>query len=86
MPFGEYLDYFHSEEEQRRDKFYLKDWHFHKEFPAYEAYSTPAYFCSDWLNEFLESKGGGSDYRDALCRVTHQVAEDVLLPPIRVLA
>ena len=82
MPFGEYLDYFHSGEEQRRHKYYLKDWHFHKEFPAYEAYRTPAYFCSDWLNEFLDSQGGGSDYRDALYRVTHYVAKDVLLTQI----
>ena len=63
MPFGEYLDYFDSGESKRKDKLYLKDWHFHKEFSGYEAYRTPSYFCSDWLNEFLESGVGGSDYR-----------------------
>ena len=66
MPFGEYLDYFHSRDSERKEKLYLKDWHFHKEFPGYEAYTTPAYFCSDWLNEFLESGGGGSDYRQSI--------------------
>ena len=66
MPFGEYVDYFHSGESNRNEKLYLKDWHFRKEFPVYEAYRTPAYFCSDWLNEFLESEGGGSDYRQMI--------------------
>ncbi|XP_014664336.1 PREDICTED: jmjC domain-containing protein 4-like isoform X2 [Priapulus caudatus] len=34
---------------------YLKDWHFVREFPHYVAYETPAYFSSDWLNEFWDS-------------------------------
>ena len=63
MPFGEYVDYFHSEESDKSNMLYLKDWHLHKEFPSYEGYRTPVYFCSDWLNEFLESGDGDSDYR-----------------------
>ena len=64
MPFGEYVDYFHSEQESKKSNMlYLKDWHFDKEFPRYEAYRTPAYFCSDWLNEFLEWRDNNSDYR-----------------------
>lgn len=34
---------------------YLKDWHFVKEYPEYEAYSTPMFFCDDWLNFYLDN-------------------------------
>ncbi|XP_023324898.1 jmjC domain-containing protein 4 isoform X2 [Eurytemora carolleeae] len=39
---------------------YLKDWHFLKEskeyldLKNYSSYTTPIYFSSDWLNEWLE--------------------------------
>eukprot|EP00095_Tigriopus_kingsejongensis_P007625 maker-scaffold995_size72343-snap-gene-0.20 protein:Tk07625 transcript:maker-scaffold995_size72343-snap-gene-0.20-mRNA-1 annotation:"jmjc domain-containing protein 4-like isoform 1" len=49
---------------------YLKDWHFHRDCPEYPAYTTPKYFCSDWLNEYWERNAssadgspGGDDYR-----------------------
>ncbi|XP_030383773.1 2-oxoglutarate and iron-dependent oxygenase JMJD4 homolog [Scaptodrosophila lebanonensis] len=32
---------------------YLKDWHLAAQLPAYEFYSVPKYFASDWLNEQL---------------------------------
>ena len=28
-----------------------------REFPEYEAYQTPEFFQSDWLNEFLDEQG-----------------------------
>ncbi|OVA19880.1 JmjC domain [Macleaya cordata] len=34
---------------------YLKDWHFVKEYPEYAAYTTPLFFCDDWLNLYLDS-------------------------------
>ncbi|XP_074314928.1 arginine-specific demethylase JMJ20 [Silene latifolia] len=33
---------------------YLKDWHFVKEYPDYEAYATPQFFNDDWLNLYLD--------------------------------
>ncbi|XP_076063690.1 jumonji domain containing 4 [Oratosquilla oratoria] len=43
---------------------YLKDWHFVRAFPDYDAYRTPEYFASDWLNEFWEHrKDVQDDYR-----------------------
>nr|XP_054767212.1 2-oxoglutarate and iron-dependent oxygenase JMJD4-like [Lytechinus pictus] len=44
---------------------YLKDWHFTKAFPDYDAYFTPIYFKSDWLNEFWDYRDDqqGDDYR-----------------------
>ncbi|XP_048238027.1 2-oxoglutarate and iron-dependent oxygenase JMJD4-like isoform X2 [Haliotis rufescens] len=44
--------------------FYLKDWHFNREFPEYKAYTTPVYFRSDWLNEFWDTRTDeGDDYQ-----------------------
>ncbi|GAB4845763.1 hypothetical protein Ancab_039170 [Ancistrocladus abbreviatus] len=34
---------------------YLKDWHFVKEYPEYEAYTTPIFFHDDWLNLYLDA-------------------------------
>ncbi|XP_015882605.2 arginine-specific demethylase JMJ20 isoform X1 [Ziziphus jujuba] len=34
---------------------YLKDWHFVKEYPEYIAYTTPLFFCDDWLNLYLDN-------------------------------
>ncbi|XP_027190049.1 arginine-specific demethylase JMJ20 isoform X2 [Cicer arietinum] len=34
---------------------YLKDWHFVKEYPEYVAYTTPMFFCDDWLNLYLDN-------------------------------
>ncbi|XP_060967962.1 arginine-specific demethylase JMJ20 isoform X1 [Cannabis sativa] len=40
-----------------RDKplLYLKDWHLVKEYPEYTAYTTPLFFCDDWLNLYLDN-------------------------------
>lgn len=56
MVFTEYLSYLkrarqRPEERQSTDQcLYLKDWHFHRQFPEYNAYKTPKFFNSDWLN------------------------------------
>lgn len=34
---------------------YLKDWHFVKEYPDYKAYTTPSFFCDDWLNMYYDN-------------------------------
>ncbi|KAH1075557.1 hypothetical protein J1N35_027885 [Gossypium stocksii] len=34
---------------------YLKDWHFVKEYPEYQAYITPLLFTDDWLNLYLDN-------------------------------
>ncbi|XP_022738470.1 jmjC domain-containing protein 4 isoform X2 [Durio zibethinus] len=34
---------------------YLKDWHFVKEYPEYQAYRTPPFFTDDWLNLYLDN-------------------------------
>ncbi|KAK8521440.1 hypothetical protein V6N12_005344 [Hibiscus sabdariffa] len=36
---------------------YLKDWHFVKEYPEYQAYITPRFFTDDWLNIYLDNYG-----------------------------
>jgi hypothetical protein len=41
---------------------YLKDWHFHRQFPNDQAYCVPAIFADDWLNEWCDSSGP-DDYR-----------------------
>lgn len=57
MNFHGYLQYW--EELIERDYevidklYYLKDWHLKKDFPSYDFYTTPKYFASDWLNEYL---------------------------------
>ena len=43
-----------SEAQETSNLYYLKDWHFVKEVPQYNAYQTPHFFVSDWLNEYLE--------------------------------
>ncbi|TRZ00501.1 hypothetical protein DNTS_026637 [Danionella cerebrum] len=34
---------------------YLKDWHMQRKFPEHNAYKTPIYFSSDWLNEYWDT-------------------------------
>ncbi|GAB6028314.1 JmjC domain-containing protein 4 [Chamberlinius hualienensis] len=40
---------------------YLKDWHFTKDFPNYNAYEVPSLFQSDWLNEFWSLRNDSDD-------------------------
>ena len=56
MPFMWFLDnwYISPKNGKNSEIYYLKDWHFVKEMPHYKAYRTPLYFCSDWLNEYLD--------------------------------
>ncbi|KAL5005695.1 hypothetical protein ScPMuIL_016853 [Solemya velum] len=65
MTVAEYIKYW---EKYRTDGYpptsrclYLKDWHFTRDFPDYQAYTTPIYFCSDWLNEFWDTKASSAD-------------------------
>ncbi len=57
----EYLSYWKDAKARQERMLYLKDWHFFKEFPHVNLYSTPSYFVSDWLNEYWASKS--DDYR-----------------------
>ncbi|XP_059168788.1 uncharacterized protein LOC131950584 [Physella acuta] len=43
---------------------YLKDWHFTRCFPSYNAYSPPAFLCSDWMNEFWDVRDDVSNHDD----------------------
>ena len=59
MKFSEFKDYWDRErhQEEQEVKLYLKDWHFYQEtHHCYSAYSTPPYFCSDWLNEWWQGR------------------------------
>lgn len=61
MPFSEFSSYWKDGERREKELLYLKDWHFRRDCPDFEAYyETPAYFCSDWLNQFGSSEE--SDY------------------------
>lgn len=63
MSFKEFVDYWkavqkidYEYEKHDMKVLYLKDWHFVKHFPEYNAYETPIYFESDWINEFYAKK------------------------------
>nr|CAB3257713.1 jmjC domain-containing protein 4-like [Phallusia mammillata] len=50
-------NYCHAEKETcNTECHYLKDWHFTSDFPDYQAYFTPTFFSSDWLNEACDAK------------------------------
>ncbi|CAM1321982.1 JMJD4 (predicted) [Pycnogonum litorale] len=67
MLFKQFLEWWKARSKNQKspnDKeknLYLKDWHFPKLFNEYEAYVTPDYFSSDWLNEFFDDLE--DDYR-----------------------
>ncbi|CAN7937524.1 unnamed protein product, partial [Ixodes hexagonus] len=69
MKMSEFLDYWQGrinceETSSKRGCLYLKDWHFARDFPRYDAYATPVYFTSDWLNEFWGQRADlQDDYR-----------------------
>ncbi|KAM3703940.1 hypothetical protein ACB098_04G134400 [Castanea mollissima] len=44
-----------TDHSNRHPVLYLKDWHFVKEYPEYLAYTTPLFFCDDWLNLYLDN-------------------------------
>ncbi|KAM5157629.1 2-oxoglutarate and iron-dependent oxygenase JMJD4 isoform 1-T3 [Mantella aurantiaca] len=59
IPLREYIAYWR---EYRKNAYqsskgclYLKDWHMQREYPDYDAYETPEYFSSDWLNEYWDA-------------------------------
>lgn len=67
-PFEEYLkywqEYIQSGYPENMECLYLKDFHFNRNFPDYEAYKTPEYFTSDWMNEFWDQRDDvQDDYR-----------------------
>ncbi|CAG8601382.1 9321_t:CDS:2, partial [Ambispora gerdemannii] len=51
-----------SDPETKKSLLYLKDWHFVKAFPEYDAYEIPSIFKDDWMNEFWLSHTN-DDYR-----------------------
>ncbi|KAG8177737.1 hypothetical protein JTE90_023628 [Oedothorax gibbosus] len=64
MSFIDYLNHWKNliqTPEISSENLYLKDWHFQREYPSYEAYKTPKYFHSDWLNEYHEREN--DDYK-----------------------
>ena len=68
MKFSEFQEYWETMRNQDDDIKYLKDWHFYQETAhCYSAYSTPPYFCSDWLNEWWGTRDdideARNDYR-----------------------
>ncbi|XP_067119576.1 2-oxoglutarate and iron-dependent oxygenase JMJD4 [Centruroides vittatus] len=65
MSVKNYISYWKRRSYSKEDSpcLYLKDWHFVRQFPSYEAYLTPVYFISDWLNEFLICTSKNDDYR-----------------------
>ena len=64
-PIGSFFDYWRKKSAVDKDDCrYLKDWHFYRDWNSqYNAYTTPSYFCSDWLNEWWELRNG-SEYRN----------------------
>lgn len=69
MKVSDFVDYWDSVVKSGYDYssnscLYLKDWHFVRDFPDYEAYTTPSFFASDWLNEFWTQRTDvNDDYR-----------------------
>ncbi|XP_071791315.1 2-oxoglutarate and iron-dependent oxygenase JMJD4-like [Asterias amurensis] len=65
MKLTEYLNYWQDIRQDPNSKdekcLYLKDWHFTKTFPDYNAYTTPTYCASDWMNEYWDVKSSGAD-------------------------
>ncbi len=65
VTFKEYAEYLQKYQENGypwdMKCLYLKDWHFTRLFPDYEAYITPVFFHSDWLNEFWDSRPDETD-------------------------
>ncbi|KAI8775823.1 2-oxoglutarate and iron-dependent oxygenase JMJD4 isoform X2 [Biomphalaria glabrata] len=52
-----YINYWQEQKFQAKTKekcLYLKDWHFQRHFPLYNAYIPPSFLCSDWMNEFWD--------------------------------
>ncbi|NXH25481.1 JMJD4 protein, partial [Myiagra hebetior] len=71
LPFREFVEYWRehigSGYRSPRGCLYLKDWHLSRSgllpnAPELDAYSTPVYFSSDWLNEYWDAVAV-DDYR-----------------------
>mmetsp|Transcript_18357 Transcript_18357/g.45059 ORF Transcript_18357/g.45059 Transcript_18357/m.45059 type:complete len:304 (+) Transcript_18357:480-1391(+) len=41
---------------------YVKDWHFPREYPEYNAYNVPEHFRDDWMNRYA-TETGSDDFR-----------------------
>lgn len=54
MTIKEYMDYWkkYSNSLESEPCYYLKDWHFTKDFKSQTIYRVPNVFASDWLNEY----------------------------------
>ncbi|KAF9939903.1 JmjC domain-containing protein 4 [Mortierella alpina] len=69
MDLREFLDEWEaSSNADQSSRTYLKDFHFVKTFPDYDAYQTPEIFCDDWMNEFWTRREDmDDDYRFMYC-------------------
>lgn len=68
MSVSEYMAYWQSYIEgnyaESQPCYYLKDWHFTRDFKTESIYRVPNVFASDWLNEYYsEHLGHKDDYR-----------------------
>ncbi|ELU02976.1 hypothetical protein CAPTEDRAFT_158070 [Capitella teleta] len=65
MPLREFLEYMQSYKANGYSEdeacLYLKDWHFTRLFPEYNAFTCPEFFSSDWLNEFWDGRPETTD-------------------------
>ncbi|XP_063741916.1 2-oxoglutarate and iron-dependent oxygenase JMJD4 isoform X2 [Eleginops maclovinus] len=59
MPFKEFIhywkEYIQNGHSSPKGCLYLKDWHMSRDYPEHNVYSTPAFFSSDWLNEYWDT-------------------------------
>ncbi|KAF9432994.1 hypothetical protein BGZ76_010020 [Entomortierella beljakovae] len=69
MDFNSFLNEWETNSlENKPSTTYLKDFHFVKAFPNYNAYETPHIFCDDWMNEFWTRREDmDDDYRFVYC-------------------
>ncbi|KAF9948877.1 JmjC domain-containing protein 4 [Mortierella alpina] len=69
MDLKEFLDEWEARSSaDQSSRTYLKDFHFVKTFPDYDAYQTPDIFCDDWMNEFWTRRADmDDDYRFVYC-------------------
>lgn len=59
IPLAEFIsywkDYIQNNYCSPKGCLYLKDWHMFRAFPNQDAYRTPLFFTSDWLNEYWDA-------------------------------
>ena len=85
MPFREFAGWWRRSEGRKRasagadtrEKLYVKDWNFVRDFPAYRAYDTPPHVRDDWLNaESKEDDANENEDDEETETEEHSVAHD----------